>query len=134
MSQSVACVDYRDGKMFIAKRKNSGDMGNRWEFPGGKIDAGEDFVQAIKREMQEEFGVEVEVFEKLAEVTFEHKNKLCYVDAFKVHFLETGEERRFTLTEHTDYQWFDYRKIPELNFVDSDLKLYPLILEKLGLK
>lgn len=132
MSRSVACIDLRDGKVFIAKRQNVGDMGGRWEFPGGKIDAGEDFVTAIKREMSEEFGVEVEVFEKLCEVTFEHKGKECFVDAFKVHFAEDGLSRRFTLTEHTDYKWEDFNKIPELNFVDSDLKIFDK-LKKMGL-
>ena len=132
MSRSVACIDLRDGKVFIAKRQNVGDMGGRWEFPGGKIDAGEDFVAAIKREMSEEFGVEVEVFEKLCEVTFEHKGKECFVDAFKVRFAEDGLSRRFTLTEHTDYKWEDFNKIPELNFVDSDLKIFEK-LKKLGL-
>ena len=132
MSRSVACIDLRDGKVFIAKRQNVCDMGGRWEFPGGKIDAGEDFAAAIKREMSEEFGVEVEVFEKLCEVTFEHKGKECFVDAFKVHFAEDGLSRRFTLTEHTDYKWEDFNKIPELNFVDSDLKIFEK-LKKMGL-
>ncbi|EID85458.1 ADP-ribose pyrophosphatase [Treponema sp. JC4] len=129
MSRSIACIDIRDGKVFLAKRQNTGDMGGRWEFPGGKIDAGEDFVTAIKREMNEEFGVEVEVFEKLCEVSFEHKGKECFVDAFRVHFAEDGLSRRFTLTEHTDYKWEDFNKIPELNFVDSDLKIYAKLKE-----
>ncbi len=129
MSRSIACIDIRDGKVFLAKRQNTGDMGGRWEFPGGKIDAGEDFVTAIKREMNEEFGVEVEVFDKLCEVTFEHKGKECFVDAFRVHFAEDGLSRRFTLTEHTDYKWEDFNKIPELNFVDSDLKIYAKLKE-----
>ena len=129
MSRSVACIDFRDGKVFIAKRQNKGDMGGRWEFPGGKIDDGEDFVTAIKREMSEEFGVEVEVFEKLCEVNFEHKEKLCFVDAFRVRFLEDGLSRRFSLTEHTDYKWEDFSKIPELNFVDSDIKIYKKLIE-----
>ena len=129
MSRSIACIDIREGKVFLAKRQNTGDMGGRWEFPGGKIDAGEDFETAIKREMNEEFGVEVEVFEKLCEVTFEHKGKECFVDAFRVHFAEDGLSRRFTLTEHTDYKWEDFNKIPELNFVDSDLKIYDKLKE-----
>ena len=38
MSRSIACIDYRNGKVFIAKRQMKGDMGGRWEFPGGKIE------------------------------------------------------------------------------------------------
>lgn len=124
MSRSVACIDIRDGKVFIAKRQKGGEMGERWEFPGGKIDDGENEVTAIKREMQEEFGVDVEVYEKLCEVEFEHKGKSCTVEAFKVHYAEDGLSRRFNLTEHTDYKWEDFSKIPELYFVDSDLKIY----------
>ena len=78
MSRSIACIDYRKGKIFIAKRIETGDMGGRWEFPGGKIDEGEDFVTAIKREMKEEFGVEVEVFDKLCQVSFEHNHIYQY--------------------------------------------------------
>jgi len=127
MSRSVACIDFRAGKVFIAKRQNTGDMGNRWEFPGGKIDQGEDFEKAIKREMQEEFGVSVDVGPHIASTSFMHKGKECFVDAFSVHFHEDGIERKFALTEHTDYCWEDIDKIPELDFVDSDLQLYPAI-------
>ena len=48
MSRSIACIDYRNGKVFIAKRQMKGDMGGRWEFPGGKIEENEDFETAIK--------------------------------------------------------------------------------------
>ena len=77
MSRSVACIDYRDGKILIAKRIVRGDMGGRWEFPGGKIEEGEDYSTAIKREMQEEFGVEVTVGEKIASADFIHSGKAC---------------------------------------------------------
>lgn len=128
MSKSVACIDYRNGKVFIAKRQNVGDMGGRWEFPGGKIDDGEDDKTAIKREMNEEFGVEVSVGEKICESTFFHKEKKCYLYAYFIHFENDGLEKRFSLTEHTDYKWIELEKIPELNFVDSDLKIYPEVV------
>lgn len=127
MSRSIACIDYRNGKIFIAKRQNVGDMGGRWEFPGGKIDEGEDFQQAIKREMLEEFGVEVTVGNHICSSTFEHKGKKCFLDAFEVHFAHDGIEKKYVLTEHTDYRWADLEEIPQLNFVDSDLAIYPQV-------
>lgn len=128
MSKSVACIDYRNGKVFIAKRQNVGDMGGRWEFPGGKIDEGEDEQSAIKREMNEEFGVDVLVGEKICESTFFHKEKKCALYVYFIHFNDDGLVKRFTLTEHTDYKWIELEKIPELNFVDSDLKIYPEVV------
>ena len=123
MSRSIACIDYRNGKIFIAKR---------WEFPGGKIEDGEDFATAIKREMQEEFGVNVEVGEKITSGTFEHKGKKCTLDAFRVTFEHDGIEKPFVLTEHTEYKWVLPDVIPTLEFVDSDLSIFPEVLKNIS--
>lgn len=127
MSRSIACIDYRDGKIFIAKRQMTGDMGGRWEFPGGKIEEGEDLQQAVVREMQEEFGVTVSVGRKITTGTFTHKGKPCTLDVLEVSFPHDGMAERFALTEHTDYKWADINEIPSLNFVDSDLSVYEAV-------
>ena len=124
MSRSIACIDYRDGKVFIAKRQMVGDMGGRWEFPGGKIEEGEDLETAVVREMQEEFGVTVTVGRKITSGSFTHKGKPCTLDVLEVTFPHDGIEKPFELTEHTDYKWEPIDSIPELNFVDSDLSIY----------
>ena len=124
MSRSIACIAYNNGKIFIAKRQNKGDMGGRWEFPGGKIEDGEDYNTAIVREMQEEFGVTVTVGRKITSGTFTHKGKPCTLDVLEVTFPHDGIEKKFELTEHTDYRWADIDSIPSLNFVDSDLSIY----------
>ncbi len=124
MSRSIACIDYRDGKIFIAKRQMVGDMGGRWEFPGGKIEEGEDLETAVIREMQEEFGVTVKVGRKITSGSFTHRGKPCTLDVLEVTFPHDGIEKRFELTEHTDYKWADLASIPQLDFVDSDLSIY----------
>lgn len=131
MSSSIACIAFNNGKIFIAKRINKGDMANRWEFPGGKIDPGENCEIAIKREMQEEFGVDVTIGEQLASTSFIHKEKTCTVTAFRITFAHDGIEKPFTLTEHTEYKWVYPDEINKLDFVDSDLKLLPEVLKKL---
>ncbi|MBO4532477.1 MAG: NUDIX domain-containing protein [Treponema sp.] len=133
MSRSIACIDYRKGKLLIAKRKSGGDMGERWEFPGGKIEEGEDFTKAINREMQEEFGCKVRIFEQLAQASFVHKGKDCTVNAFRVKFENDGIKKPFVLTEHTQSQWVSPEQINNLNFVDSDLTLFPQIKKALGI-
>ena len=127
MSRSIACIDYRDGKIFIAKRQMTGDMGGRWEFPGGKIEEGEDLETAVVREMQEEFGVTVKVGRKITSGSFTHRDKPCTLDVLEVHFPHDGMTERFVLTEHTDYNWVALDEIPKLNFVDSDLSVYEAV-------
>ena len=78
MSNSVACIVYKDGKILVAHRIPKGDMGNRWEFPGGKVDAGETDQMAIVREMGEEFGVKAVPGEKITSCSFFHKEKMFF--------------------------------------------------------
>lgn len=61
-----AAIFNSDGKLFITKRgdKAKNERG-KWEIPGGSVEFGETFEQAIKREMREEVGVEIEVIELL---------------------------------------------------------------------
>lgn len=134
MSRSVACIDYRNGKILIAKRIMRGDMGGRWEFPGGKIEEGEDYLRAIKREMQEEFGCDCQVFEELAQGSFFHGGKECSVVAFRVKLTNDGLSQPFTLTEHTQTAWVEPEKISKLNFVDSDINIFDQIKKSLGIR
>ena len=62
---SIACIAYDGEKILIAHRNPTGQMGGRWEFPGGKVEEGETDESAIVREFREEFGVTVSVNEKI---------------------------------------------------------------------
>lgn len=57
----VGAIVRRPGQILITQRPDSAEMGGLWEFPGGKVEPGESYEQALKREMMEELGVEVEV-------------------------------------------------------------------------
>ena len=127
MSRSVACIVYKDGKLLIAKRIARGDMGGRWEFPGGKIDGDEDASSAITREMNEEFGIKARADEKICAASFIHHGKECLVTAYRVHLEHDGVQAPFKLSEHTEYEWVSADEIPNRPFVDSDLQLYPAV-------
>lgn len=129
MSNSVACIVYKDGKILVAHRIPKGDMGNRWEFPGGKVDAGETDQMAIVREMREEFGVKAVPGEKITSCSFFHKEKECFLNAYLVQLEHDGIEKPYVLTEHTEYKWVFPKEIENLSFVDSDLKIYHDVLK-----
>ena len=133
MSHSVACIDYRDGKILIAKRLMHGDMGGRWEFPGGKIEKDEEPAAAIKREMQEEFGCDCQIFEELAKGSFFHKGIKCFVTAFRIRLANDGIKSQFKLTEHSQTEWVLPNQIKKLPFVDSDLNIFDQIKKSLGI-
>ena len=56
------------------------------------------------------------------------------LNAYLVQFDHNGIEKPYVLTEHTEYKWVLPEEIPNLNFVDSDLKIYPAVLEYLKRK
>jgi mutator protein MutT len=66
----VAVIWNQSGQILIDKRRASGSMGGLWEFPGGKIEAGETAAECILREIREELGIEITVEEHL--ISIEH--------------------------------------------------------------
>lgn len=124
-SVSVACIAVKDRKILIAHRNPTGVMGNRWEFPGGKVEEGESSEQTVIREFEEEFGISVKVIEKITESEFEHHGKISSLYAFLIEVPHDGIEKKYTLTEHTEYKWVFENEIPVDDFVDSDLKILP---------
>ncbi len=130
--KSIACIAFDGKKVFIAHRNPTGQMGGRWEFPGGKVEAGESDEESVIREFSEEFGVEIQVDKKIAEATFRHKGDDFTLTAYLVHLPHNGMKEKFVLTEHTEYRWAELAEIPTLNFVDSDLLIYPQICKFLA--
>lgn len=130
---SIACIIQNEDKILIAKRVPVGDMGGRWEFPGGKVDPGETDEMAIIREMREEFGVKVVPEQFITESVFYHKQKENHLHAYKVSIEHDGIKKPYVLTEHTEYKWVNPLEIKNLFFVDSDLQIYPEVLKFLGL-
>jgi A/G-specific adenine glycosylase len=66
----TAAVLEQDGKVLIAQRPEQGLLGGLWEFPGGKLEDGEDLPDCLEREIQEELGVRIQVREPLG--VYEH--------------------------------------------------------------
>lgn len=129
--RSVAGICIKDGKVFIAKRINKGQMANRWEFPGGKADNDEDNKTALKREFEEEFAIQIEVGDCIAKEFFFHNGNKIELYAYSVDF-SIPHDGKFTLSEHTETDWVSFDKIEMLDFVDSDLKILAQIKKYYG--
>ncbi|QTQ12154.1 NUDIX domain-containing protein [Treponema parvum] len=126
-NSSVACIAYSGEKVLIARRKFGGDMGGRWEFPGGKVEPDETDLCAAVREFKEEFGIDVKIGGYICETEFEHGGKKSVLRAYEVFVPHDGIEKSYALSEHLEYKWADLAEIEKLNFVDSDMKLYPSV-------
>ena len=126
-SRSVAGIAYRQGMLFVARRIPGGPIGGLWEFPGGKVESGEDDQAALKREYLEEFGIPVRVGPCLASASFFHNGKNRRLTAYRVDF----DRDDFILREHTEWRWVSLEEAAELELADSDRKLLSGLRETL---
>jgi len=124
MRQSIAGIVYQNGVFLIGHRLPTGEMGGRWEFPGGKVDPGETPEESLHREFREELNLPVRVERLLTRAFFENKNGPVELLAYQVTLLGTEP---VSLTEHTEIRWATLDEIERLDFVDSDRLLLPFI-------
>ena len=121
-ARSVACILLRDAKVFTARRGPGGQLGGKWEFPGGKVEEGETDEAALERELEEEFGAHARVGKLVAEESFSHRGQTRILSAYLVE-LEPGSS--LVPTEHVELRWSRFDELAGLDLVDSDRKLLP---------
>jgi 8-oxo-dGTP diphosphatase len=108
----VAVIWNPSGQILIDKRKASGAMGGLWEFPGGKIEAGETVVECIVREIREELGIEIVVLEHLISIDYSyHTFQLTLIVHHCQHIsgipqpIESDEVRWVNVSELDNYKF-----------------------------
>ncbi|OUS08827.1 hypothetical protein A9Q81_00580 [Gammaproteobacteria bacterium 42_54_T18] len=79
---AVICDD--SGNVLIAKRPTDVHQGGLWEFPGGKVELGEQAAQALVRELQEELGITAIEYRPLIQVYHDYADKSVFLDVWKV--------------------------------------------------
>lgn len=119
----AAAVIFIDGQFLLSKRKAEQHQGNKWEFPGGKIDNGESVEQALARELKEELDIDVENQQEFINLDFEYPEKKVSL-YFQLVTNYQGQERG---VEGQEVAWFDPKQIQELTFPDANLP----VLEKI---
>ncbi len=117
MIDVTAAILVKDGKVLIAQRKPDDKQPDKWEFPGGKIEAGESARECLKREMQEEFGIDVRVSEFLGESVYHYPHGSIRLLAYLVKW-QAGE---LALRDHANYAWVNYDRLKEFDFASADL-------------
>jgi len=81
---AVGVVIDGEGRVLVALRPADKHQGGRWEFPGGKVEAGETLQEALARELREELGVLVEATEALMVLKHDYGDKQVRLDVHRV--------------------------------------------------
>lgn len=81
---AVGVIQNNRGEILIAKRPQAAHQGGLWEFPGGKVDAGETLAQALARELREEIAIVVERSEPLIQIRHHYPDKSVLLDVHRI--------------------------------------------------
>lgn len=121
----VAAVILKDDKYFATQR-GYGEWKDWWEFPGGKIEQGEEPKDALKREIHEELNIEIEVNELLTTVEYDypefHLTMHCYFCS-----IISGQ---LLLLEHEDARWLSFDELESVKWLPADVEVASLLKEK----
>lgn len=122
----VACAIIEDNDLVLAaQRHESMSLPLKWEFPGGKIEAGESPQQCLERELLEELGITVQIERQLPASSHRYADFAITLYPF-VCRLDRGE---LTLLEHEAIIWIAPERMYDLDWTEADL---PVIATYLG--
>jgi 8-oxo-dGTP diphosphatase len=120
MKRVVAALIQKDGKLLVCQRTRHQTMPLKWEFPGGKIEDGEQPRDALRRELEEELGVLATIGDEVARIRHEYPNRSEVELRFFVVRQYQGEiENRI----FRDIQWAAPKDLPRYDFLEADLTL-----------
>ena len=120
MKRVVAALIVKDGAILVCQRTRHQPMPLKWEFPGGKIEDGEQPRDALRRELGEELGIDAKVGDEVARIQHDYKNggsvelRFFLVQEFRGEL----ENRIFR-----DVRWAKRTELPGYDFLEADREL-----------
>jgi 8-oxo-dGTP diphosphatase len=120
MKRVVAALIVKDGKLLVCQRTRHQTMPLKWEFPGGKIEEGEQPRDALRRELEEELGIVARVGDEIARIQHEYPNGgMVELRFFIVREFQKEIENRI----FRDMQWAEPKDLSKYDFLEADRTL-----------
>jgi len=115
----VCAIISLNDKILVVQRSKGMNLPLKWEFPGGKIEAGESESECIKREIKEELNIEIELVSRLTPTKFEYPTISINLIPFTARYL-MGEIK---LLEHKQYLWLEKQNLKDLDWAEADIPI-----------
>ncbi len=105
-------------RQVLATQRGYGDFKGGWEFPGGKIEAGELLENALVREIQEELNAKILVKNHIHTIEYDYPTFHLSMECFAC---ELAENQEITLLEHQNAKWLDKENLYSVNWLPADV-------------
>jgi len=120
IKQVVAALIFKDGKVLVCQRTRHQTMPLKWEFPGGKIEDREQPRDALRRELEEELGIDARIGEEVERIRHEYPNGSMVELRFYLVKEYRGEIENKIFR---DIRWATRQELPSYDFLEADLEL-----------
>lgn len=122
----VAALIFKHDQILVCQRTRHQTMPLKWEFPGGKIEEGEQPRDALRRELNEELGIDAIIGEEVARIRHEYKSG----SAVELRFYAVREyQGELENKIFKDMRWAGRSDLPSFDFLEADLQLVKELAE-----
>lgn len=115
----VAAIIRRNGRILICRRSARQPHALKWEFPGGKVEAGENSREALERELREELAIEARIGDEVERYEFCYPGKNPILLIFHAIDEFEGEPRNCVFDE---IRWARASELPRFDFLEGDVE------------
>lgn len=119
----VAALICKNGRFLICRRPTGKARGGLYEFPGGKVEAGEMPRQALRRECLEELAIDTRIHDAVADVEHSYPELTIHLTLYRTEILQ-GEPQAL---EHDDLQWITADQLEDHPFCPADVAFHEAI-------
>ena len=123
LNNVVAAIIKKEDYYFIAQRNKNKYMGLKWEFPGGKVETGETFEEALGREIKEELNIKINILKKIAKEKFNDSS----INVVIHYYLCSMGNDMIELLEHNLSAWVKKIEFYKYKFAPGDDKILSLL-------
>ena len=122
----AAIIENEQKEILCALRSPQMSIPNKWEFPGGKVEEGEDIYTALEREIKEELGCELKAGELFHEYTHEYETFIITLICIKSKVISGIP----TASEHSKLIWLKRENLESLNWAPADVPAVTTLIKQ----
>ena len=124
---AVICDNMKEKNKIFATARGYGELKGGWEFPGGKIEAGETPQEALKREIMEELDTEIKVGELIDTIEYDYPTFHLSMDCFWAEVVSGN----LILREHEAAKWLAMEELDSVDWLPADVMVVEKVRDRL---
>lgn len=126
VSVVAAVLKNTANQLLIVQRPLDKELGGYWEFPGGKVEQGETFEDALKRELKEELNIDFQINDLQPLTCFTHQLAQKNI-TFSFYLLEKWQGEIILMEEQPELLWIDSTQLANFKMPEPNIHLHPLL-------